>query len=115
MVLENLKRINTNKARDRSIACGKSRLEGLAKRISEEKKGIESEISTLKTKMDAIERSKDILIGLKSLYGPFNNSFISFSSSVPPVSWMFTYSQSLDMENIKLKTEFDLSSLTMQA
>ena len=88
----------------------KSRLEGLAKRISEEKKGIESEISALKTEMDAIERSKDILIGLKSLYEPFNNSFISFSSSVPSVSWMFTYSQSLDIETRKLKTEFDLSS-----
>jgi hypothetical protein len=88
----------------------KSRLEGLAKRISEEKKEIESEISALKAEMDAIERSKDILIGLKSLYEPFNNSFISFSSSVPSVSWMFTYSQSLDMENRKLKTEFDISS-----
>ena len=88
----------------------KNRLEGLAKRISEEKKEIESEISALKTEMDAIERSKDILIGLKSLYEPFNNSFISFSSSIPSVSWMFTYSQSLDMENRKLKTEFDLSS-----
>jgi hypothetical protein len=88
----------------------KSRLEGLAKRISEEKKEIESEISALKAEMDMIERSKDILIGLKSLYEPFNNSFISFSSSVPSVSWMLTYSQSLDMENRKLKTEFDLSS-----
>jgi len=88
----------------------KNRLEGIAKRISEEKKEIESEISALKTEMDAIERSKDILIGLKSLYKPFNNSFVSFSSSVPSVSWMFTYSQSLDIENGKLKTEFDLSS-----
>jgi len=88
----------------------RNRLEGMAKRISEEKKGIESEISALKTEMDAIERSKDILIGLKSLYEPFNNSFISFSSSVSSVSWMFTYSQSLDIENRKLKTEFDLSS-----
>jgi FtsZ-binding cell division protein ZapB len=88
----------------------KNRLEGMVKHISEEKKEIESEMSALKTEMDAIERSKDILIGLKSLYEPFNNSFISFSSSIPSVSWMFTYSQSLDMENRKLKTEFDLSS-----
>jgi hypothetical protein len=88
----------------------RNRLEGMAKRISEEKKEIESEISALKAEMDAIENSKDILIGLKSLYEPFNNSFISFSSSIPSVSWMFTYSQSLDIENRKLKTEFDLSS-----
>jgi hypothetical protein len=92
------------------LQAEKNRLEGIAKRISEEKKEIESEISALKTEMDAIERSKDILIGLKAFYEPFNDSFVSFSSSVPSVSWTITYSQSLDIENRKLKTEFDLSS-----
>jgi hypothetical protein len=84
------------------LQAEKNRLEGIAKRISEEKKEIESEISALKTEMDAIERSKDILIGLKAFYEPFNDSFVSFSSSVPSVSWTITYR--------KLKTEFDLSS-----
>jgi hypothetical protein len=92
------------------LQAEKNRLEGIAKRISEEKKEIESEMSALKTEMDAIERSKDILIGLKAFYEPFNDSFVSFSSSVPSVSWTITYSQSLDIENRKLKTEFDLSS-----
>ena len=108
--LKTSKEITEIKREIDQLQAEKNRLEGLAKRISEEKKEIESEISALKTEMDAIERSKDILIGLKSLYEPFNNSFISFSSSVPSVSWMFTYSQSLDIENRKLKTEFDLSS-----
>jgi hypothetical protein len=88
----------------------KNRLEAMAKRVSEEKKEIESEISALRAEMDAIERSKDILIGLKLLYEPFNDSFVSFSSSIPSVSWTITYSQSLDIDNRKLKTEFDLSS-----
>ncbi len=92
------------------LQAEKNRLEGIAKRISEEKKEIESEISTLKAEMDMIERSKDILIGLKAFYEPFNNSFVSFSSSIPSVSWTLNYSQSLDIENRKLKTEFDLSS-----
>lgn len=92
------------------LQAEKNRLEGMAKRISEEKKEIESEISALRTEMDMIERSKDILIGLKAFYEPFNNSFVSFSNSVPSVSWTLTYSQSLDIENRKLKTEFDLSS-----
>jgi len=92
------------------LQAEKNRLEGIAKRISEEKKEIESEMSALKTEMDAIERSKDILIGLKAFYEPFNDSFFSFSNSVPSVSWTITYSQSLDIENRKLKTEFDLSS-----
>jgi hypothetical protein len=92
------------------LQAEKNRLEGIAKRISEEKKKIESEISALKTEMDAIERSKDILIGLKAFYEPFNDSFVSFSNSVPSFSWTLTYSQSLDIENRKLKTEFDLSS-----
>jgi hypothetical protein len=92
------------------LQAEKNRLEGMAKRISEEKKKIESEISALRTEMDMIERSKDILIGLKAFYKPFNDSFISFSNSIPSVSWTLTYSQSLDIENRKLKTEFDLSS-----
>jgi hypothetical protein len=92
------------------LQAEKNRLEGIAKRISEEKKKIESEISALKAEMDMIERSKDILIGLKAFYEPFNNSFISFSSSIPSVSWTLTYSQSLDIGNRKLKTEFDLHS-----
>jgi hypothetical protein len=92
------------------LQAEKNRLEGIAKRISEEKKEIESEMSALRAEMDMIERSKDILIGLKAFYEPFNNSFVSFSSSVPSVSWTLNYSQSLDIENRKLKTEFDLSS-----
>jgi len=92
------------------LQAEKNRLEVMAKRISEEKKKIESEISALRAEMDMIERSKDILIGLKAFYEPFNDSFVSFSSSVPSVSWTLTYSQSLDIENRKLKTEFDLSS-----
>jgi hypothetical protein len=92
------------------LQAEKNRLEVMAKRISEEKKKIESEISALRAEMDMIERSKDILIGLKAFYEPFNNSFVSFSNSVPSVSWTLTYSQSLDIENRKLKTEFDLSS-----
>jgi hypothetical protein len=88
----------------------KNRLEELAKRISDRKEKIESGISALKAEMDMIERSKDILVGLKLLYEPFNDGFISFSSFVSSVSWMFAYSQSLDIENRKLKTEFHLSS-----
>jgi len=92
------------------LQAEKNRLESIANRISEEKKEIESEVSALRAEMDMIERSKDILIGLKAFYEPFNNSFVSFSSSVPSVSWMLNYSQSLDIENRKLKTEFDLFS-----
>jgi len=92
------------------LQAEKNRLEGMAKRISEEKRQIESEMSALRAEMDAIERSKDILIGLKAFYEPFNNSFVSFSNSVPSVSWTLNYSQSLDIENRKLKTEFDLFS-----
>jgi len=104
------KEITETKREIDQLQAEKNRLEGIAKRISEEKKEIESEMSALRAEMDAIERSKDILIGLKAFYEPFNNSFISFSSSIPSVSWTLTYSQSLDIENRKLKTEFDLSS-----
>jgi hypothetical protein len=104
------KEITETKLEIDQLQAEKNRLEVMAKRISEEKKKIESEMSALRAEMDMIERSKDILIGLKAFYEPFNNSFVSFSSSVPSVSWTLTYSQSLDIENRKLKTEFDLSS-----
>jgi hypothetical protein len=104
------KEITETKLEIDQLQAEKNRLEVMAKRISEEKKKIESEMSALRAEMDMIERSKDILIGLKAFYEPFNDSFVSFSSSVPSVSWTITYSQSLDIENRKLKTEFDLSS-----
>jgi seryl-tRNA synthetase len=108
--LKTSKEITEIKREIDQLQAEKNRLEVMAKRISEEKKKIESEISALRAEMDMIERSKDILIGLKAFYEPFNDSFVSFSSSVPSVSWTITYSQSLDIENRKLKTEFDLSS-----
>ncbi len=92
------------------LQAERSRLEAKAKQVLDEKKNIESEISALKAEMEAIDSSKDILIGLKALYEPFNKSFVSFSSSIPTVSWMLTYSQSLDIDNRKLKAEFDLHS-----
>jgi|YNPMSStandDraft_2_1061718.scaffolds.fasta_scaffold05806_3 hypothetical protein len=108
--LKTSKEITEIKREIDQLQAEKNRLEGMAKRISEEKKKMESEISALRAQLDMIERSKDILIGLKAFYKPFNDSFVSFSNSVPSVSWTLTYSQSLDIENRKLKTEFDLSS-----
>jgi hypothetical protein len=108
--LKTSKEITEIKREIDQLQAEKNRLEVMAKRISEEKKKIESEISALRAEADTIDRSKDILIGLKAFYEPFNDSFVSFSNSVPSVSWTLTYSQSLDIENRKLKTEFDLSS-----
>jgi hypothetical protein len=108
--LKTSKEITEIKREIDQLQAEKNRLEVMAKRISEEKKKIESEISALRAEADTIDRSKDILIGLKAFYEPFNDSFVSFSNSVPSVSWTLTYSQSLDIEHRKLKTEFDLYS-----
>ncbi|WP_448583460.1 PilN domain-containing protein [Thermocrinis sp.] len=88
----------------------KNTLSAKAQRMAEEKKKIEDEIAKLNNEINALDRSRDILIGLKELYVPFNEGFRTFSSSVPPTSWLITYSQTLDIENRKLTTEFELSS-----
>ena len=92
------------------LQAEKNRLSVQAQRIVEEKKKIESEINQLKSEIDALDRSKDILIGLKELYIPFNEGFKTFSSSVPPASWIIAYNQTLDVGGGKLTTEFELSS-----
>jgi len=88
----------------------KSMLSERVRKITEEKKKIESEIANLNNEIALIERSKDILVGLKSLYIPFNDGFRSFSSSIPSTGWLVRYSQTLDLENRKLKTELELNS-----
>ncbi|WP_448587258.1 PilN domain-containing protein [Thermocrinis sp.] len=85
-------------------------LSAKAQQMLEERKRIEAEINQLTNEINTLERSKDILIGLKELYIPFNNGFRAFSSSIPSTSWMITYSQTLDVENKKLNTEFELNS-----
>ena len=92
------------------LQAEKSRLSERVRKITEEKQRIESEIANLNNEIAIIDRSKDILVGLKGLYIPFNNSFRSFSSSIPPTGWLVRYSQSLDLQNRKLKTEFELNS-----
>ncbi len=94
-----------------SLNAQKIQLQSRAKKFLEEKKTIEGRIASLESKVKDIERSKDILVGLKSYYQPFNQSLLSYTKSVPSVSWISSYSQSLDINGGSIKTDMELQSL----
>ncbi len=89
----------------------KIQLQAKAKRFMEEKKAIERSIADLENRIKDIEKSKDILIGLKSYYVPFNQTFLSYVKSAPSISWISSYRQTFDINNPAIKTEMELQSL----
>ncbi|MFN3813420.1 MAG: hypothetical protein ACK4SM_02200 [Aquificaceae bacterium] len=94
-----------------SLNAQKVQLQSKAKKFLEEKKVIEERIASLEGRLRNIERSKDILVGLKSYYQPFNQSLFSYTRSVPSISWISSYNQSLDINSGSIKTDIELQSL----
>jgi len=76
----------------------KSRLQAQSKRFLEQKKSLEAEIARLKAQIQDIDKSKDIIVGLKSYYNPFNNSLDLYTLSLPKTSWVNNYNAKLSME-----------------
>ncbi|MCS7307426.1 MAG: hypothetical protein NZ526_02615 [Aquificaceae bacterium] len=93
------------------LKAEKMRLESQAKGFLERKNQIEERISTLRKEIQDIERSKDIVIGLKSYYIPFNSGFHFYTAYAPKASWIKSYKQTLDMHGQTLKVELDVNSL----
>ena len=96
-----VERLNTERAQ----------LQAKAKEFLDRKKAIEEEINKLKKDIENIESSKDIIVGLKAYYRPFNATMDAYLSSLPKVSWVSSYRQSLDMNTGLIKSEFEISSL----
>ncbi|MGB9873906.1 MAG: hypothetical protein ACPLRS_02945, partial [Hydrogenobacter sp.] len=89
----------------------KVQLQVKAKKFAEEKKLIENSIKDLENKIKDIDKSKDIIVGLKSYYAPFNNTLFFHVKSVPSVSWISSYKESLDINTLLIKAELELQSL----
>jgi hypothetical protein len=89
----------------------KVQLQVKAKKFAEEKKLIENNIRDLENRIRDIDKSKDIIVGLKSYYVPFNNTFLFHVKSVPSVSWISSYKESLDINTSLIKAELELQSL----
>jgi len=93
-----------------NLNAEKTRLQAQAGRFLDEKKAIEERIAKIKKDIQDIERSKDIIIGLKAYYEPFNSGFFLYTSRVPRASWISSYTQSLDISQGKLTSELEISS-----
>ncbi len=90
-------------------------LQAQAKRFLEEKKSLEDRIASIKRQIEDIEKSKDIIVGLKNYYQVFNASLDFYASYVPKGSWVNTYRQTLDIDQEVVKTDMDINSFDYQS
>ncbi|MFN7065364.1 MAG: hypothetical protein ACK4OF_04375 [Aquificaceae bacterium] len=93
----------------------KTNLQARAQKFLEERKILEEGINQLKKQIEDLEKSKDIVIGLKEYYGVFNASLDFYTSYIPKDSWISTYRQTLDINQEILKTDMDLNSFDYQS
>ncbi len=89
-------------------------LQAKAKEFTEEKKNLEDSIASIKREIQGIEKSKDIIVGLKSYYNVFNSS-LEYYTLLPATSWFSLYKQTLDMEREAIKVELELNSFDYQS
>ncbi len=99
------------KAEINNLNAERARLQAQAKKFLDEKKAIEERIAKIKKEIQDVERSKDIIVGLKAYYEPFNSGFFFYTSYVPRASWVNSYKQSLDLEKQTLISELEINSL----
>ena len=90
-------------------------LQTRAKRFLEEKKDLEEKIAMIKKQIEDLEKSKDIVVGLKDYYRVFNASLDFYTSYVPKGSWVNTYRQTLDINQEVVKTDMDINSFDYQS
>ncbi len=88
----------------------KTRLQAQAKKFLDERKAIDERIAKIKKEIQDIERSKDIILGLKAYYEPFNSGFLFYTTYVPRTSWVSSYKQSINIDNQTLTTELEVNS-----
>lgn len=103
--------INSLRAELNRLNAEKAKIQKESSSFLEEKKFIEEKINRIKQEIQDIERSKDIISGLKAYYQPFNSGFLFYTTYVPGASWVSSYKQSLDLENQTLLTELEINSL----
>jgi len=94
-----------------TLNAQKVQLQAQAGRFRDEKKQIEETIANLNKQIQKVEKSKDIIVGLKAYYETFNAGFYLYTSQTPKTSWLTSYRQLLDINQQKLTSEFEISSL----
>ncbi len=103
------------KAEINNLNTEKARLQAQEKKFIDEKEAIDKRIAEIKKEIQDVERSKDIIVGLKAYYEPFNSSFFFYTSYVPKASWVSSYKQSLDINQQKLTSELEINSFDYES
>ncbi|MFN4012769.1 MAG: hypothetical protein ACK4KZ_02810 [Aquificaceae bacterium] len=93
----------------------KNKLQAQSRSFLEQKQSLEAEITRLKAQIQDIDKSKDIIVGLKSYYNPFNKSLDLYTISLPKASWINNYRQSLDINTQTVKSELDINTFDYQS
>lgn len=79
--------------------------------LLETEKQLQENIRLFQAKIQDIDRSKDILINLKSYYSPFKNYMNLYTTKIPSTIWVHEYKQVVDLNNNLVSTEIKFSSL----
>ncbi|MFN3870618.1 MAG: PilN domain-containing protein [Aquificaceae bacterium] len=109
------KEVSTYKEELNRLNQEKIGLQTQAKKLLEEKKSLEDRIADIKKQIEDLERSKDIIAGLKNYYQVFNSSLDFYTSYVPKGSWVNSYRQTLDIDQEVVKTTMDINSFDYQS
>ncbi len=105
----NQDRVSLRKELER-LNVEKAQLQARAARFIEERKEIEKRIAGVRKDIESLDKNKDVILGLKSYYEPFNSSFLTYTARIPKISWIGKYGQSLDMEKQRLSVNFEFHS-----
>lgn len=97
------------------IKLKKAQLEAQRKSLLERERQIQESIKSLQSKIQDIQKSKDILIGLKAYYSPFKNYLNLYTTRIPNNTWIYEYRQVVDFNNNRISTEIKFASLDANA
>lgn len=93
----------------------KSNLQVQMSEILRERRLLEERVASLRKEIQEIEKSRDIILGLKSYYEHFNSGFTFYTSYIPRSSWISSYKQTLNPETQTLTTELEINSFDYQS
>ena len=93
----------------------RAQLEAKYKKFLDEKKVLEERVKTIQGRIADIDKSKDILLGLKEHYSSFNSSLYTYTLKLPSDTWISSYKQIIDLQSGGVVVDMELSSLDAQS
>ncbi len=92
----------------------RNRLKKKADIIQAQKRKLQAQIREVRSRIQYLQMSKDIILALKDYYIPFNNSLQFLKNRVPNTVWFDGLTQRLTFENVNVELTFgsyDINSI----